>query len=124
MILVDGGDALKSVMKGLDVPSSSGGVGVAAGLLGRQASFDVNKGIPEGMDEDTMMDGAEGAHRGAGGHGAVAKELLGRIEELDPRKYLKIVDAFKQPKWVYNTLKKQFERYITLYPLLSPSSPC
>lgn len=104
-ILVDGGDALKTILKGLEVPHQQG-KGVGASLLGRQASFDINQGLPE-MDEggDVMMGDGSDSQRAS-----VAQELLAK-DGLDPRKYFKVIDAFKQPKYIYNTQKKQFERY-------------
>ncbi|KAI5807499.1 DNA polymerase alpha/epsilon subunit B-domain-containing protein [Peziza echinospora] len=103
-ILVDGGDSLKTILKGLEVPHQQG-KGVGASLLGRQASFDINKGLPEmGEGEDVMM--GEGADNQRG----TATQDLPTKDGLDPRKYLKVVDAFKQPKYIYNMQKKQFER--------------
>ncbi|KAF8468790.1 DNA polymerase alpha/epsilon subunit B-domain-containing protein [Kalaharituber pfeilii] len=109
-ILVDGGDALKSVLKGLEVPNAGGGKGVGANLLTRQQSFDVNLGLPDGvMDDggDTQMS-SDGPTRDI-----ATQDILGPSAAegvIDPRKYLRVVDAFRQPKWVYNPSKKHFER--------------
>ncbi|KAF8422716.1 DNA polymerase alpha/epsilon subunit B-domain-containing protein [Tirmania nivea] len=97
-ILVDGGEALKAVLKGLDVPGAAGG----ARLLGRERTFDAGAGGVE-VDEagDTHM---------AGEDASAQDPLAGGPAVVDPRKYLKVVSAFTQPKWVYNPLKKHFER--------------
>ena len=119
-ILVDGGEPLKAVLKGLEVPGGGGGVGVGARLLGRERSFDVGAGgveIDEGGDtqmgdEDSSTQELLGGGLGVGG---------GRVG-VDPRKYLKVVNAFTQPKWVYNPLKKHFERYVYNSSFFSPPS--
>lgn len=103
-ILVDGGDVLKSILKGLDVPHGSGGAGIGMDLMKRQNSFDLNMGLPPGMDEggDILMGD------GTGSQSQSTQELT--VEGLDPRKYIKVVNSFAQPKYIYNPLKKQFER--------------
>lgn len=106
-ILVDGGDALQVVLKGMDVPQGLGGLGgVGARLpLGRERSFDINLRLSdEGGDTQMNEDDDD----------AAIQELL-QCEGgagLDPKKYLKVVGAFSQPKWVYNPLKKHYERSV------------
>ncbi|RPB29619.1 hypothetical protein L211DRAFT_864233 [Terfezia boudieri ATCC MYA-4762] len=97
-ILVDGGEALKAVLNGLEVPAA--GVGVGVRPRGREWTFDqVNDGGDSQMGDEDMMSTHELPGGGGGGGG-----------RIDPRKYLKVVNAFTQPKWVYNPLKKHFER--------------
>lgn len=103
-ILVDGGEALKSVLRGLEVPG--GGAAGGGDLLRRENSFDLGAGVPS----SALYDGEIEAHMGA-----VAMQDLGGEEGLDgvdPKKFLKIVDAFSQPKYNYNVLKRGFEKYL------------
>jgi DNA polymerase epsilon subunit 2 len=30
----------------------------------------------------------------------------------DPREWIKVIDAFEQPRMVYNTTKKHFDKYV------------
>lgn len=112
-ILVDGGETLKAVLKALEVPGGGGGIGVGAALLGRGESFDVGAGAGGGLDVDgeggatdsQMQEGGTQELQGAGAGG------------VDPRRYLRVVGAFTQPKWVYNPLKKHFERFVCCPPI-------
>ncbi|KAF8537935.1 DNA polymerase alpha/epsilon subunit B-domain-containing protein [Trichophaea hybrida] len=98
-ILVDGGDVLKGVLKGMDVPT--GGATDRSPLsrsnssLGLDMAGDIPSSMLMGGREDVDMPEAE----------------RDEIEEkVDPMEYFKIVDAFEQPKMVYNSSKKLFER--------------
>lgn len=96
-ILVDGGEGLKSVLRGLEVPG--GGAAGGGDLLRREQSFDLGAGVPS----SALYDGEIEAHMNAG----TQMELDG----VDPKRFLKIVDAFTMPKWNYNILKRGFEKY-------------
>ncbi|KAH0610543.1 uncharacterized protein H6S33_012070 [Morchella sextelata] len=100
-VLVDGGEALRSVIRGMEVPGA-GGAGAGAGELLR-----VGAGV-----ESSQLWGAEvEAHvaeavGGGGGGGAVDVEG----GAVDGKRFLKVVDAFAMPKWAYNPLKRGFEK--------------
>lgn len=98
-ILVEGGERLDGVLRALDVPHDSRG----ALVFKRQGS-----GMEVRVDEsgDVVME--------EGDTNELSTEAL---EDIDPRKYLKVVDGFKQPKYNFNATKKQFERFV-----LSPTS--
>jgi DNA polymerase epsilon subunit 2 len=42
----------------------------------------------------------------------------------DPRKWLKVVDAFEQPRLVYNVGKKHFDKYVKVSPQVSLANLC
>ena len=42
----------------------------------------------------------------------------------DPRKWLKVVDAFEQPRLVYNVGKKHFDKYVKVSPQVSFANLC
>ena len=112
-VIVDGeSDDLKDILKNLE-GSMIGGRVVASRELTRQNSI---SGAPDG----NMLNGRLGAR----------PALLAREDSLgmsklgmddadddddeglrDPRKWLKVIDAFEQPRLVYNVGKKHFERF-------------
>lgn len=100
-ILVDGGEGLKGVLRGLEVPGS----GAAGGgdLLRREQSFDLGAGVPS----SALYDGEIEAHMAAGMSTQDGGEEL---EGVDPKRFLKVVDAFTMPKWTYNVLNRGFEK--------------
>ncbi|RPA74374.1 hypothetical protein BJ508DRAFT_418663 [Ascobolus immersus RN42] len=86
-VLVEGGDALKAVLKAVEV--------------GGNGPNEVQRRMLElRVDEaDMEMDTQE-------------EDILSNIdlESVDPNQYLKFVSAFDQIRYLYNPLKKQFER--------------
>ncbi|PWW80173.1 hypothetical protein C7212DRAFT_273799 [Tuber magnatum] len=90
-VLVDGGEGLKSVIRGLEVGGDSVGVS-------REKSFDMAEVPSSALYDGGGMDGI--------GASAQTEEL----EDVEPCAYLKVIDAFSQPKFSYNPLKKQFEK--------------
>ncbi|KAI5788268.1 DNA polymerase alpha/epsilon subunit B-domain-containing protein [Geopyxis carbonaria] len=97
-ILVDGGEALRGVLRSMEVQKE------APGGLSRHNSFDVG----EGMTQGSGMGGT-----GVDGEGDVemdedaAEELA---DQVDPREYLKFVSPFEMPRLVYNATRKMFEK--------------
>jgi DNA polymerase epsilon subunit 2 len=110
-VLVDGGEALKNVLKGLEVPGGSTGVGkeMSPGLNRSGSGLSMVEDFPSSM----LMGGEE-----LGGGADVEMAEGDDIDTMDPREYFKIVDAFEQPKLVYNSTKKIFEKYGIPRPLL------
>jgi len=98
-ILVDGGEALKTVLKGMDVPAAADRT---PGLSrSNSALAEMGAEIPSSM----LM----------GGDVKMAEEERDEIEDgVDPAEFFKVVDAFDQPKIVYSALKKMFERYSSI----------
>lgn len=100
-ILVDGGEGLKSVLRGLEVPG--GGVAGGGDLLRREQSFDLGAGVPS----SALYDGEIEAHMA----GRMGTQDNGEgLEGVDPKRFLKVVDAFTMPKWTYNVLNRGFEK--------------
>ncbi|CAZ85465.1 unnamed protein product [Tuber melanosporum] len=91
-VLVDGGEGLKSVIRGLEVGGDSVG-------LSREKSFDITE-----VPSSALYGG------GAGMDDIAAAADAGELEDVEPCAYLKVIDAFSQPKFAYNPLKKQFEK--------------
>lgn len=104
-VIVDGdGEILRGILKQLEGCMSGGRVVIAraGGPLNRQSSFV----------------GAAGKRGGAGlqreesfAVNASSVEEEEDLEDRDARRWLKVVDAFEQPKMIYNPLKKHFEKY-------------
>lgn len=103
-VIVDGeGNTLRDILRQLEGSMSGGRViiGKASSSLSRQAS----------------LIGMEGAGNGVGlqrqdsfGISALEVEDEDDDEGGDPRSWLKIVNAFEQPKMVYNASRKHFEK--------------
>jgi DNA polymerase epsilon subunit 2 len=123
-VIVEGeGDALKEILKSLE-GSMSGGRIVASRELSRQNSL----GLGSSQEADV-------SHTRLG----LRPQVLGRedsqsslgISTLDmeddeedegsrgPRKWLKVINAFEQPRLVYNVGKKHFDRWVTVPVLCS-----
>jgi len=102
-ILVDGGDALKLVLKGIDGPA---GGAKKLNILGRGETFDFASGnttIAESQGESQALPQTPQF---------TSTDVDGPDETFDVQDYLHIVNAFSQPKFNYNTTKKQFERSV------------
>lgn len=100
-ILVDGGEGLKSVLRGLEVPG--GGAAGGGDLLRREQSFDLGAGVPS----SALYDGEIEAHMA----GRMSTQDEGEtLDGVDPKRFLKVVDAFTMPKWTYNVLNRGFEK--------------
>ncbi|RPB13678.1 hypothetical protein P167DRAFT_584994 [Morchella conica CCBAS932] len=105
-VLVDGGEALKGVIRGMEVPGAgSAGAGdlLRVGAV-RGEEWDLGRGV-----ESSQLWGAEAeAHVAAAvGGGAGVLDVEGGV---DGKRFLKVVDAFAMPKWAYNPLKRGFEK--------------
>lgn len=98
---MDGGEGLKSVLRGLEVPG--GGAAGGGDLLRREQSFDLGAGVPS----SALYDGEIEAHMA----GRMGTQDNGEgLEGVDPKRFLKVVDAFTMPKWTYNVLNRGFEK--------------
>ncbi|RVD82540.1 uncharacterized protein DFL_006962 [Arthrobotrys flagrans] len=106
-ILVDGNEALKAVIRDLEVEGPNAN---KASLLTRGESFDfagasgMNTASPGG-------DGEEGSSQQLQSAQMVITSKAGpNLEDINPRDYIHVIDAFSQPKYKYNHSRKQFER--------------
>ncbi|KAF3939292.1 hypothetical protein ABW19_dt0200127 [Dactylella cylindrospora] len=105
-ILVDGNDALKAVIRDLDVEGSGGS---KVSLLTRNESFDFAGA--EGLPTDTPEDSTPSSQQAS--QTIISSKAIGPdLDDINPRDYLHIVDAFTQPKYKYNATRKQFERFV------------
>ncbi|KAK6360570.1 DNA-directed DNA polymerase epsilon, subunit B [Orbilia blumenaviensis] len=108
-ILVDGNDALKAVIRDLEVEGSGAN---KASLLTRGESFDfagasgMNTASP-GLDDD---EGSSQQHQQQSAQMVINSKTGPNLEDINPRDYIHVVDAFSQPKYKYNHSRKQFER--------------
>ena len=117
-VIVDGeGNDLKDILKNLE-GSMSGGRIVGSRELSRQNSLVLgssqNGGVSHtraGLRPNPL--GREDSQSSLG-LSALEVEDEGEDGELkDPRKWLKVIDAFDQPRLVYNVGKKHFDRFVT-----------
>ncbi|KAI9739029.1 MAG: DNA-directed DNA polymerase epsilon, subunit B [Cirrosporium novae-zelandiae] len=118
-VIVDGdSDELKNILKMLEGCMVGGKV-----ILGRQNSFTTNgdkKGSPIKQNDRPGLSSREDNQSSFG----ISKLGMDNENEgeaiMDPRKWLKVITAFEQPRLVYNVGKKRFERS-SAKPSLLPS---
>lgn len=111
-VIVEGdGDTLKNILKTLE-GSMTGGRIVAGSTLGRQGSFNFS------FDTSGNVTPVNGAARPAlesqDSFGMSSLGVEDNVEEedilKDPREWMKVIDAFEQPKLVYNVSQKHFDK--------------
>jgi DNA polymerase epsilon subunit 2 len=116
-VIVEGDkDTLKNILKALE-GSMSGGRIVQGSNLSRQSSFNF-----------ADVNGKDGVSRPAlesqNSFGMSSLEVEDKDEEeehlKDPREWIKVIDAFDQPKLVYNVSKRHFDKSDTK-PTLFPT---
>jgi DNA polymerase epsilon subunit 2 len=111
-VIVEGeGDTLKNILKTLE-GSMSGGRIVQGSELSRQSSFNFSA-FPNGQGLGALG-GARPALESQSSFGLsnLDVEDEGEDEDLlkDPREWTKVIDAFEQPKLVYNISQKHFDK--------------
>lgn len=111
-VIVDGdGDMLKGTLKMLE-GSMSGGRIVAGktASLGRQGSFKFGDDVGSSQENQPQRPTLESQSS----FGISSLEVQDHDEDeekaKDPREWIKVVDAFEQPRLVYNVGKKTFEK--------------
>ncbi len=116
-VIVEGdGSDLKEIMKNLE-GSMSGGRIVTGRELSRQNSL-VLGSSQNGEVSQTRLGlrpSALGREESQSSLGMSSLEVEEEEEDgghRDPRKWLKVVDAFEQPRLVYNVGKKHFDRCV------------
>jgi DNA polymerase epsilon subunit 2 len=124
-VIVDGeGNDLKDIMKNLE-GSMSGGRIVASRELSRQNSL-VLGSSQNGEVSHTRLGirpnilGREDSQPTLGVSTLEVEDEEDEGGLRDPRKWLKVIDAFEQPRLVYNVAKKHFDRF----DLTCPTQKC
>ena len=115
-ILVDGGPALRAVLRGLDVPTGSPH---GSRPLSRSNSHDAFTAGEEGGDIPMAEAGARaGAETATGAEPKTASDTTGADhnpqDSIDADENLAVIDAFAQPRMAYNPSRRLFERYAPL----------
>jgi DNA polymerase epsilon subunit 2 len=118
-VIVDGeGEVLKGILKGLEPCMSGGRIIQASGsTLSRQSSFSFGAG--EEGKTNAALESVGLSREDSQASLGVSRLELDDDEDFeeegmvrDPRKWLKVVGAFDQPRLIYNAGKKHFEKYI------------
>lgn len=116
------GDGLKEILKSLE-GSMSGGRVVQARELSRQNSLGL--GSSQESDVSNARLGLRphilGREDSQSSLGASTLDLNDDDDNEDegskgPRKWLKVINAFDQPRLIYNVGKKHFDRFVTVIP--------
>lgn len=124
-MIVDGDKPeLKDILKNLE-GSMSGGRIVTARELSRQNSL-VLGSSQNGEVSHTRLGlrpnllGREDSQSSLGLSGLDVEDEDDDEGRRDPRKWLKVIDAFEQPRLIYNVGKKHFDRFVISIKLKSP----
>jgi DNA polymerase epsilon subunit 2 len=112
-VIVEGdGETLKGILRTLE-GSMSGGRIAAGSNLSRQSSFN--------FGPDAIIKDGEGStirpdieSQTSFGMSSLEVEDKDEDEDLlkDPREWIKVIDAYEQPRLVYNTSKKHFDKLV------------
>lgn len=120
-LIVEDNVLLKSTLKTLETSMTGGRVVPNRSTLSKQSSFAFADGTGEGTINDTRPPSLE--HQNSFGLSKLDVEdqdpEAEEAEAKDPRAWVKVVDAFSQPRLTYNMQKKHFER-LTAKPSLLP----
>jgi DNA polymerase epsilon subunit 2 len=119
-VIVEGeGNDLKDILRNLE-GSMSGGRIVTAKELSRQNSL-VLGSSQHGEVSHTRLGlrpnvlGREDSQSSLGMSTLGVEDEEDDDEIRDPRKWLRVIDAFEQPRLVYNVGKKHFDRFVMAY---------
>jgi DNA polymerase epsilon subunit 2 len=110
--IVDGeGDALRNILKTLE-SCMTGGKIISGKGLSRQSSFAFTDGAP------AAKNGTRPGLEQQQSFGMSKLDIAnGEDEEedavKDPREWMKVIDAYEQPRMVYDTSKKHFDRSVS-----------
>lgn len=112
-VIVDGdGKDLKDILKNLE-GSMSGGKIVPSRELSRQNSLVAGSGRNDDLSSRLSMGLSREDSQSSFGLTSLDFDDEDEDESLnDPRKWLKVIDAFEQPRLVYNVGKKHFDKYV------------
>ena len=110
-VIVPGeGDELKNILKTIEGSMSGGRVNSNSlhSALSRQSSFAFGAGNSESAVSDSRPGGL-GREESFGMSALGVEDEEENNERKDPRKWLKVVGAFDQPRLTYNVIQKHFE---------------
>ncbi|KAJ2899510.1 hypothetical protein MKZ38_003004 [Zalerion maritima] len=119
-VIVNGDKTLKEILKTLEGSMRQGKVMTAA-ELSRQNSLDKQLSVRLGLRPVAMDRTDSNSSVGLSRMAIDDDEEDDGGELLDPRKWLKVIDAYQQPRYTYNVSKKQFEKEASK-PSLLPSA--
>jgi len=116
-VIVDGASAeLKDILKTLEGNMSGGKIMTGPRGLSRQNSLLLDSAqetdhsnVRLGLRPTTLA--RDDSQASLGMSGLAVEEEADEDTVNDPRKWLKVVDAFAQPRMLYNVAKKHFEKY-------------
>ncbi|KAI9787538.1 MAG: DNA-directed DNA polymerase epsilon, subunit B [Geoglossum umbratile] len=123
-VIVDGeGDALKGILKNLEPCMSGGRIVQGSSSTLNSFSFGAGEEARTNAVLENIALSREDSQASLGVSGLEIDDDEGLEEEgaKDPRRWLKVIGAFEQPRLVYNSGKKHFEK-ITAKPTLFPSA--
>ena len=113
-VIVDGGSSeLKEILTTLEANMSGGRIIAGGRGLSRQNSVVLGRGKEESLGRGLTRGDSSGSFGGSFGMSGLEVDDEIDDESLnDVRKWLKAVDAYEQPRLIYNADKKHFERYV------------
>ncbi len=120
-VIVDGeGPELKDILKNLEGSMSGGRILPGRGLSRQNSlllgdSQDKQSSAGLGLRPDLLMREDSQSSLGMSSLGVDDED----DENKDPRKWLKVIDAYEQPRLVYNVAKKHFDRSAATFQILS-----
>ena len=103
-------NTLKDILKTLEGSMRQGKI-LSPAELSRQNSLDKQLGIRLGLCPAPMERTDSNTSFGVS-EIAIDDDFDDQDEVLDPRKWLKVIDAWDQPQYTYNVTKKQLEKYV------------
>lgn len=118
-VIVDGeGTELKDILKNLEGSMVAGRI-VASRDLSRQNSLAMGSSqhadvLQTRLGIRTNLLAREDSNSSFGMSGLDVEDEEEDESLLDPRKWLKVVDAFEQPRMTYNVGKKHFDMQVTI----------
>jgi DNA polymerase epsilon subunit 2 len=120
-VIVDGeGTELKEILKSLEGSMSGGRIMPGRGLSRQNSlllgdSQDKQLSSGPGLRPDLL---AREDSQSSLGMSSLDMDDNEEDENNDPRKWLKVIDAYEQPRLVYNVAKKHFDRFIMVVQFL------
>ena len=108
-VIVPGeGEELKNILKTIEGSMSGGKVNPQHSALSRQSSFAFGAGDSQKVVSESRPGGL-GREESFGMSALGVEDEEENYERKDPRRWLKVVGAFDQPRLTYNVIQKHFE---------------
>ena len=102
-------NTLEDILKTLEGSMRQGKI-LSPAELSRQSSLDKQLGIRLGLRPAPLE--RTDSNTSLGVSDMALDDFDNQDEVLDPRKWLKVIDAWDQPRYTYNATKKQLEKYV------------